>query len=74
MSEGLLPGIWRTAFLAQTGALEEPIPVDAVARAQKVILGNSVRGAIEVGEIVAAGGGGYDAAPGGSSVLIYATR
>jgi para-aminobenzoate synthetase/4-amino-4-deoxychorismate lyase len=52
IAAGLLPGIWRAAFLAQTGAREEAIPVETLKRAEKVIIGNSVRGAVEVGEIV----------------------
>lgn len=52
VSAGLLPGIWRAEFLVQTGAREEPIPLASLQRAERVIIGNSVRGPIRVGEVV----------------------
>jgi para-aminobenzoate synthetase/4-amino-4-deoxychorismate lyase len=51
VEEGLLPGIWRAAFLAETGGEEQPVAPALLAQAEEVVIGNSVRGAIEVGGV-----------------------
>ena len=51
VGEGLLPGIWREAFLRETGAEERPIALEDLAEAEEVVVGNSVRGAVQVGEV-----------------------
>lgn len=49
---GLLPGVWRADMLAR-GKLEEAVLTSAdLKRASRIVLGNSVRGTIEVGELV----------------------
>lgn len=50
--DGLLPGTWREAFIADVGAKERSIRIEDVREADQVVVGNSVRGAIQVGEIV----------------------
>lgn len=57
VEEGLLPGIWREAFRGQMGASEEPLPLARLVEANRVVVGNSVRGAVEVAEIVGKDGG-----------------
>ncbi len=52
VTSGLLPGIWRAKFLQKTGAAEVVLEQDDLRTASKVVIGNSVRGAIEVDEIV----------------------
>jgi len=52
LESGLLPGVWRAAMIAELGASERVIRLDDLARATRVIVGNSVRGSVEVGEIV----------------------
>jgi para-aminobenzoate synthetase/4-amino-4-deoxychorismate lyase len=54
VADGLLPGLWREAYLAETGARELSLTLEDVKSADRIILGNSVRGAMEVGEIVSA--------------------
>ena len=56
LSAGLLPGIWRAAFLQAPGAREEAIPLERLAEAEAIVVGNSVRGAIEVGAVVGEAG------------------
>ena len=53
---GLLPGIWRRKFLESVKAVETCVKVGELSRAERIIIGNSVRGAIEVDEIVDAEG------------------
>jgi para-aminobenzoate synthetase/4-amino-4-deoxychorismate lyase len=55
LEEGLLPGIWRESFLRETGAEERPITLEQLAEAEEVVVGNSVRGKVQVGEIWEAG-------------------
>jgi para-aminobenzoate synthetase / 4-amino-4-deoxychorismate lyase len=56
VTTGLLPGIWREHFLRETEAEETPLTVADLGIAQAVIIGNSVRGAVEVDEVVTAAG------------------
>lgn len=52
VSDGLLPGVWRARFMAQTGATERSLTLADLAQADEVLLGNSVRGPVRVGEIL----------------------
>jgi len=52
---GLLPGIWRAAKLRQGLVQERTITLADLLRATRIVLGNSVRGDVEVEAIVAAG-------------------
>jgi para-aminobenzoate synthetase/4-amino-4-deoxychorismate lyase len=51
VEEGLLPGIWREAFRRETGAEERAIAPEDLAEAEEIVIGNSVRGKVEVGEV-----------------------
>ncbi|UCF31362.1 MAG: aminodeoxychorismate synthase component I [bacterium] len=52
LSCGLLPGIWRENYLSEVRAREVSLtPID-LTRASRVVIGNSVRGTIEVDEVV----------------------
>jgi len=53
VADGLLPGIWRAAFMAETGAAEHSLTLDELATADEIVVGNSVRGAVPVASIVA---------------------
>ena len=53
---GLLPGIWRRKFLESSRAVETCLEVSELSRAERIIIGNSVRGAMEVDEVVDADG------------------
>ncbi|MCJ7499274.1 aminodeoxychorismate synthase component I, partial [bacterium] len=53
---GLLPGIWRQKFLESSGAVSTTIGVGELSTAERIIIGNSVRGAMEVDEVVDADG------------------
>lgn len=48
---GLLPGIWRARMLGEGKAVERLLTLDDLRRATRVIIGNSVRGAISVASI-----------------------
>lgn len=48
---GLLPGIWRQSLLNAGQVAEKVLTVDDLRRASRVVVGNSVRGGIEVGLI-----------------------
>lgn len=52
VSSGLLPGIWRGKFLKENSAVEVPLSRVDLSGASRVIVGNCVRGAIEVDEVV----------------------
>jgi len=52
ITEGLLPGIWRQAFIDRTGSRQEPLPIEALSRAEEVLIGNSVRGSVKVGRVL----------------------
>ncbi|MBU0610916.1 MAG: aminodeoxychorismate synthase component I [Armatimonadetes bacterium] len=55
LMDGLLPGVWRADFMAQHGAIEERLTPEMLAGAEEVVIGNSVRGAVPVDEVVLAG-------------------
>ena len=51
LESGLLPGIWRARMLAEGKAVERVLTLGDLRRATRVIVGNSVRGAIPVASI-----------------------
>lgn len=63
VSSGLLPGVWRQQFLADVGARETPVTVAMLRAARAVVIGNSVRGALTVGQVVGPDGEVLFAAP-----------
>ena len=52
VEDGLLPGLWRAQFLKARGAVERSLTAEDLDRAGRVVIGNSVRGEIEVDEVV----------------------
>ncbi len=56
VSDGLLPGIWRQHFMDESGATEASLATEDLGAAQEIVIGNSVRGAVSVDEVVAADG------------------
>ncbi len=52
LMDGLLPGIWRADSMAQHGAIEEHLTPEMLEEAEEIVIGNSVRGAITVDEVV----------------------
>ena len=61
---GLLPGIWRHKFLESPGAISTTLRVGELSEAKSIVIGNSVRGAMEVDEVVGADGQTLYAKPG----------
>jgi len=53
---GLLPGIWRQKYIKTSGAIEAELKLSDLAEAERVVIGNSVRGEMEVDEVVDADG------------------
>ncbi len=53
LSDGLLPGIWRAWFLEQKGAKERSLTLEHLLSADEILVGNSVRGAVRVSDLVA---------------------
>jgi para-aminobenzoate synthetase / 4-amino-4-deoxychorismate lyase len=53
VEDGLLPGIWRAMFLQETAAEVRSLTLDELAAADEIVVGNSVRGAIAVGRLLA---------------------
>ncbi len=53
VEDGLLPGIWRARFMAQTGAYPRSLTLHDLAAADEIVVGNSVRGGVSVELIVA---------------------
>jgi para-aminobenzoate synthetase/4-amino-4-deoxychorismate lyase len=53
---GLLPGIWRQKFMESSRAVSTTMGVGELSTAERVVIGNSVRGAMEVDEVVDADG------------------
>ena len=53
LADGLLPGIWRAWFLAETGAEERSLTLDELPTADEIVVGNSVRGGVSIDMIVA---------------------
>lgn len=51
VSDGLLPGIWRAAYVAETGAQEWSLTLEGLLEADEIVVGNSIRGAIPVGAV-----------------------
>ena len=49
---GLLPGVWRGKYLEATDAAEARVKVSDLFSAERVVIGNSVRGALDVDEVV----------------------
>lgn len=57
LTDGLLPGIWREQFMTEVRAEERSIALGELRGADEVVVGNSVRGAMQVGEVVEPGTG-----------------
>ncbi|MBN1320958.1 MAG: aminodeoxychorismate synthase component I [Thermoleophilia bacterium] len=53
LCDGLLPGVWRARYLAETGAAERSLTLEELLAADLVVVGNSVRGALTVDRVVA---------------------
>ncbi len=53
IEDGLLPGIWRAHFCAEKGAEEASLKLEDLTAADQIVVGNSVRGAIAIGRVVA---------------------
>ena len=53
LADGLLPGIWRTVFLAEKAAVERSLTLDELLEADEIVAGNSVRGAVRVAALLA---------------------
>ena len=51
--DGLLAGVWRAWFLNETGAAQRPLTLAELLAADEIVVGNSVRGKIRVGTLVA---------------------
>ncbi|NLO74569.1 MAG: aminodeoxychorismate synthase component I [candidate division WS1 bacterium] len=51
-SAALLPGIWREAFLREHEGREQELTVSRLQEAEAIVVGNSVRVAMEVGEVL----------------------
>lgn len=49
---GLLPGIWRRSYLRSTKGMEAKLTLEAFAQADRVVIGNSVRGTMEIDEVL----------------------
>lgn len=52
IDDGMLPGIWRESFIKKMDAVERSLALSDLAEAEEIIIGNSVRGVIAVGEII----------------------
>jgi para-aminobenzoate synthetase / 4-amino-4-deoxychorismate lyase len=52
VTDGLLPGVWRAAYIAEVGACVRSVGLAELLDAEAVVVGNSIRGAMRVGEIV----------------------
>jgi para-aminobenzoate synthetase/4-amino-4-deoxychorismate lyase len=53
VADGLLPGIWRAAFIEEKGAVERSLILDELLAADETVAGNSVRGTVTVATLVA---------------------
>jgi len=53
LEDGLLPGIWRASFAAEKGAVERSFTLAELLQADEIVAGNSVRGAVAVGALLA---------------------
>jgi para-aminobenzoate synthetase/4-amino-4-deoxychorismate lyase len=52
LDQGLLPGLWRAAFLTETHATERSLTLAEALDADEIVVGNSVRGAVPVARLV----------------------
>lgn len=52
ITDGLLPGVWRSEFLKKENVLERSISINNLDSYDEIIIANSVRGIIEVEKIV----------------------
>jgi para-aminobenzoate synthetase/4-amino-4-deoxychorismate lyase len=52
VTDGLLPGTWREAHIVEVGAEQRSVSLGELLAADEVVVGNSVRGALQVGEIL----------------------
>jgi para-aminobenzoate synthetase/4-amino-4-deoxychorismate lyase len=52
VSDGLLPGTWRAAFLKEKAAVERSLTLDELLAADEIVAGNSVRGTLAVGALL----------------------
>jgi len=55
LGSGLLPGIWRAQMLAAGKVTERVITLDDLHRATRIVIGNSVRGTIDIESVAEAG-------------------
>jgi para-aminobenzoate synthetase/4-amino-4-deoxychorismate lyase len=53
IEDGLLAGVWRASYIAATGASQRSLTLEQLSRADEIVVGNSVRGAIQIDRIVA---------------------
>jgi para-aminobenzoate synthetase/4-amino-4-deoxychorismate lyase len=53
LEDGLLPGIWRSHYLSRTSAVENSLTLEELLAADEIIVGNSVRGGVSVGRLIA---------------------
>jgi para-aminobenzoate synthetase/4-amino-4-deoxychorismate lyase len=51
LDDGLLPGVWRAAFLKDTGAGETSLTLADLRTADELVVGNSVRGSVQVARL-----------------------
>ncbi len=51
VTDGLLPGVWREAFITEVGAQVRSLGLAELLEAEDIVVGNSIRGAMRVGEI-----------------------
>jgi para-aminobenzoate synthetase / 4-amino-4-deoxychorismate lyase len=53
VSDGLLPGVWRSVFLRENGATERTLTLEELLAADEIVVGNSVRGPVMVEALLA---------------------
>jgi para-aminobenzoate synthetase/4-amino-4-deoxychorismate lyase len=53
VDDGLLPGVWRAWFLKHAGAVQRSVTLAELHTADEIVVGNSVRGAMRVAQLVA---------------------
>jgi para-aminobenzoate synthetase/4-amino-4-deoxychorismate lyase len=52
LSSGILPGIWRMGELSSGRVVEKVLTIEDLHRASRVVVGNSVRGAMQVDAVI----------------------
>ncbi len=52
LSSGILPGIWRMGELSSGRVVERVLSIEDLHRASRVVVGNSVRGAMQVDAVI----------------------